>query len=152
MKSSINKLEYMKSRYYKNHSASVKKQQEYRNGRKPAIKLREQLRHKKEPWKVLFYNAQQRARKKGLPFDLTKEWLKERWTGHCELTGLKFRVGKERVKGTYSASIDKIVPEKGYVKNNCRIILMGINALKGIDSDKDMYKIAKALVENYETH
>ena len=97
----------------------------------------------------LFHRAKDRAKDKGLPFILTKEWVAERieW-GKCELSGIPFNLEAGRgVQGQYSPSIDRIVPELGYTPENCRMILCAINFLKLNGTDEDMLNIAKALVK-----
>lgn len=97
----------------------------------------------------LLRSAQYRAKKKGLLFDLTKEWLSARWTGKCELSGIPFAL-KDGAPGPkfYSPSIDRIVAHLGYVQTNCRIVLWAVNSLKHDATDADMYRVAKALAEN----
>jgi len=96
----------------------------------------------------LLRGAQSRAKKKNLPYDLTKEWLLSRWTGRCELSGIPF-VLRDGAPGPkfYSPSIDRIVPALGYVQSNCRVILWAVNALKHDGTDEDMYRVARALAD-----
>jgi hypothetical protein len=79
-------------------------------------------------------------------FDLTNKWAKENYTGYCALTGLKFDLSRKLTP--FSPTVDRIDNSKGYIKNNCRVILRGLNMLKGIGTDEDMYKIAAALIKN----
>lgn len=100
------------------------------------------------PWLHMVWDAKRRAKEKGQPFDLTPEWASARWTGRCEITNIAFERGAGLHKGphTRAATIDKIEPKLGYVKNNCRIILQAVNALKGTLTDEDMLETAKAIV------
>lgn len=99
------------------------------------------------PWIRLVSAAKFRAKKYELPFNLTVEWARLRWTGACELTGIPFR-SDERGSGpkTYAASIDQIRARKGYTQYNCRFVLWAVNALKHDGDDADMYLIASALL------
>lgn len=101
------------------------------------------------PWSTLFPGAKQRAKKKGLSFDLTDSWAAARWTGCCELTGVSFSPPEKRVArfGALSPSIDRIDPTKGYTQGNCRFILWAINRLKMGDSDALVFSLAKALIQ-----
>ena len=104
-----------------------------------------------QPWYGLIRGAHERARKKGLLFNLTNEWAKARWTGKCELTGIAFATPEKRVgykNRNFSPSIDKITPEGGYTKDNCRIILWALNSFKRDSSDSDMFFIAEKLIQN----
>lgn len=94
--------------------------------------------------KFLLKGASYRAKSKGLIFDLTDEWARERWTGFCELTGIAFQPSSGG-QGTRSPSLDRISPALGYVQSNCRFILSAVNSLKGSGSDEEMFVIAKAI-------
>lgn len=100
------------------------------------------------PWLRLLAGAKGRAKKYNIPFTLTIDWARQRWTDTCELTGIPFRTD-ERGNGpkTFAASIDQIEPRKGYTPDNCRFVLWAVNALKHDGTDADMYLIAAALLD-----
>lgn len=85
---------------------------------------------------------------RNLPFTLTDEWARKRWTGRCELTGIPFVVAGTHGK-FFSPSLDRIDPKKGYVDDNCRFILFAVNTLKGVGTDEDMMLVARELIANY---
>lgn len=110
----------------------------YQNYRTKQLQIR--------PWRYVFQSRRLAARGEGLPFELTDEWAKARWTGCCEITGLAFLKNPNgRGPWPFSCTIDKIAPTLGYTQDNSRFILSGCNALKGVGSDEDMYKIASAI-------
>ena len=80
----------------------------------------------------------------GVPYDLDLEWIFERITKGCQLTGLPFKIDSDKVCSE-SPSIDRINPADGYIKTNCRMILNGLNCLKGSGTEDKMYEIAIAL-------
>jgi hypothetical protein len=97
----------------------------------------------------LIGSARASAKKRGVPFDLTKDWLAARWTGYCELTGLPFATvsGPARRGGRREGpSIDRVRAEEGYVQSNCRVILQAVNQFRGDGTDEEMLRIARALV------
>lgn len=103
------------------------------------------------PWFYLLHSAKARAKAKSLPFDLDDEWGAARWTGLCELTKLPFNLAKgRRTQNLYSPSIDRVKPELGYVKDNCRFVIFSVNAMKYDGSDNDMLSIARALLQYYQ--
>lgn len=119
---------------------------EYANPRRIERKQRQRLF---QPWTISILSAKGRARDFGLPFDLTNEWAKARWTGECELTGIPFTLGARGSSGKLrSPSIDKITPGLGYVQSNCRFILHCVNMFKYTGTDADIYEIAAALLKN----
>lgn len=125
-----------------------------RDKRKPyrlAINARRRAKVKREfPWSQSLYSCMMRAKKNGIPFDLTVEWAEKNWTGFCSLTGIKFEQRQDGNTGPLprSASIDKIDPHKGYVQDNCRFILHCVNSFKGTMTDEEMINIAKFLIQD----
>lgn len=95
------------------------------------------------------------AKSKNIAFDLTKEWVlnklrKINWK--CELTRLPMRCIKD--EESYSGfnwdspSIDRIIPGGPYTKDNVRFVLNQVNIFRQNGSDEQMYKIARALLDN----
>lgn len=90
------------------------------------------------------------CKEEGLPFDIDFDFiLKKLQAGTCECTGLRFSLSEE-LRNACSPSIDRVVPNLGYVKGNVRIIVWALNAFKNNFSDKDIYPIAKAFCKAYE--
>lgn len=81
--------------------------------------------------KELFRMAKHSSKNKNVPFDLDSDWILDKLKqGTCEMTGIKFNI-EPLPKGRqnpYTASLDRIVPELGYVKSNVRLILWALNA------------------------
>lgn len=101
----------------------------------------------KKPWVSTYGKLKNRAKQKGVPFDLTKSWLRDKFErGCCELTGLPTSQGIKSFD-PYSPSIDRIIPERGYTQDNCRLILWCLNA--GFNSwGEDAFRdIARAYLE-----
>jgi hypothetical protein len=74
-----------------------------------------------------------RAKQRGIPFDLTLEDISIPKT--CPVLGIEIRqlsVDDDPKKGYHpnAPSIDRIIPELGYVKNNVRVISARANLLK----------------------
>lgn len=108
-----------------------------------------QARRLNVPYKALIKSARERAKKKGVPFDLTEAWAKSIWTGRCSITGIEFKLGLNGCgPKTFSPSIDRIVPSLGYVPDNCRFVIWAVNAFKYDGTDEDMYAIAEAILAN----
>lgn len=73
--------------------------------------------------------AKNRAKNKGLPFNISAEYMLTLWTGKCSLTGVDFVLGKRHAGRVqpYTPSIDRIVPALGYVKGNVRLVTYQMN-------------------------
>ena len=109
-------------------------------------------RRAESPWYQAVFGSGQRARDRKLDHNLTKEWAIATYTGFCFLTGIPFVVAAKEKAGrsggrTYSPSIDRINPLKGYTQDNCRWVLHAVNNFKGEMTDAEMLTVAKALVD-----
>lgn len=132
--------------YYANKSKARKKNQEWYARNKEHAAAMALTRLRERPYLYLLAQAKTRARKRGLVCDLTVEWAQARWTGRCELTGIAFQVGKGQ--GPFSPSIDRRDRSRGYTTKNSRFILLGINMLKHVGTDAQMFRLARAIVES----
>lgn len=108
------------------------------------------------PWYSGLLAAGDRSRQKKHEFTLTAEWAEQTYTGHCSLTGIPFIIAARGPAGksglrTYSPSIDRINPLKGYTQDNSRWVLTAVNSFKGTMSDVEMFHIARALLSHVET-
>ena len=73
------------------------------------------------------------ARKRGLEYDITTEYLWQLYLDQdrkCALTGLPIGFGRVHCPHETSASCDRIDNSKGYVVGNVRWVLKDINMLR----------------------
>lgn len=93
--------------------------------------------HRKRPWVNMIANARDRARRKGMAFDLDEhvEAIERRvMRGVCELSGVALSFDRER--SPYSLSLDRKDSTGGYTYDNIRILAWGLNhALKDWGDD-----------------
>lgn len=108
------------------------------------------LKHYNTPlnWTTRLRNkALQRSRKLNLEFTLTKEYLYEKiLDGHCEVTGvpLDFSGG---VRKPYTPSLDRIIPELGYVPGNVQLVCWIYNSAKSTFTHADVVAFAKLITK-----
>ena len=96
--------------------------------------------------RVILAGIKRRCKEKGIAFDLDKEWMELHWNeGKCEVTNIVYNLmpPSRQVTGNYAMSVDRIDPNKGYTKDNCRLVCWMFNAAKGVGTDEDI----RALVE-----
>jgi len=87
--------------------------------------------------------AKSRAKKRGLPFDLDIEHLHQIATDRCPVFGTPFewgRVGQGR--SSDMPSLDRVVPELGYIRCNVSFISTLANRIKQNITERELYKVA----------
>lgn len=100
---------------------------------------------------TVFYNTKRNSEKKGVPFNLTTEYLRNvmaEQNESCFLSGLPFeRSGTPGVKHARSPSLDRIKPELGYTMGNVRFLCDGLNSAKSTGTDDQLLEMCRAVVE-----
>lgn len=91
-----------------------------------AVKAIDKRWRQKHPEKVHLKLIRQRARCKGIPFNLTIEDVTV--PNYCPVLGLRIKRGS-KVRGN-CPSVDRINPRKGYVKGNVIVVSMLANMIK----------------------
>lgn len=84
--------------------------------------------------RMLVWSAKRRAEKAGVPFDLDADYLRRIWPADncCPIFGTPF-TDPRRVSGKgrwQSASVDRVVPARGYVEGNVALISVRANSIK----------------------
>lgn len=75
--------------------------------------------------------AKRRALKKGIAFDLTRDWVMQGIERGCAMSGIVFVLTAGEDHHPYAPSIDRIDSSEGYTKDNCRVILWCLNTALG---------------------
>ena len=101
-----------------------------------------------------FLGARDRAKKKNLGFNLTKEYLKtllELQNGKCALTGIEltFYLGKGRIPS--NLSIDRIKSDRGYVVGNVHFVCSAVNQFKNELPMDEFISLCYKIIETHET-
>jgi hypothetical protein len=114
-------------------------------------KYKKQLRKYREDnhLEISMKKAYSRARKNGLDFDLDLEYLEQLFAecdGICSMTGIKM-LYNAGYNNPYSMSIDRIVPESGYVKGNIRLISRWYNTARSNLGDDFTFDMCQRVVE-----
>ena len=116
----------------------------YRNSEcRTCQRKREQKYNQENPFHSRNIIVKGRATKKQLPFNLTEEYLKSIWTGTCPILGVKLDLLAINRYADNAAQVDRIVPDKGYVKGNVGWISARANRLKSNATAKEHMQIAQ---------
>ena len=125
-------------------------------GREAARKKRNRLRMRRyDPFQLMVNAARTRARKRGVPCDIEANYLLKLWEtskGVCPVSGhemdLKIAEGQGK-RSPYKASLDRIVPSRGYVPGNVRLVCWAVNAMKQNMDDAELLDWCTAIVDTH---
>ena len=98
-------------------------------------------------------NARGRAEKKGISFDITKEYITnlfEEQDGKCYYSGIKLNIVKDdasRTHDPFKMSLDCVDPTLGYVVGNVVWCAYCVNALKLKLSKESMVEVCREIVK-----
>jgi hypothetical protein len=104
-------------------------------------------RYEKNPITQMLSNAKIRAKQKSIDFNLTSEYLKKIFPkdNKCPITGVNFQFGyknQDKKNNDFAPSLDKIIPEKGYIEGN---VIVVCNIANRIKSDSTIEVLEKVL-------
>lgn len=97
----------------------------------------------------LLHSVRQRCDKYGYAFDLTEQWVLEKYLrGVCEATNLPLNIFDHGGVGErpWGPSLDRVDQTKGYTKDNVQLVSWIYNRAKGSGTHEDVLILAKALV------
>jgi hypothetical protein len=129
-------------------------------GQYPQCKICEsslmKIKYKQNPIPQMLSNAKIRAKKKGVDFNLTSQYLKKIFPkdNKCPISGLNFEFGyinREKINKNNSPSLDRIIPSKGYVIGNVMVISDLMNRMKQDSTFEDiekLYNFYKKIIKN----
>lgn len=101
---------------------------------------------KANPNWVIFNSAQQRAKKRGLDFNITLEDIVI--PEYCPILGIKIQNSSASGGAFDSVSLDRINSSKGYVKGNIMVVSRLANMMKSSANNEQLLTFAKWVFEN----
>jgi len=90
--------------------------------------------------RALVHGAKQRAKRRGLPFDLSVSDIKI--PDKCPVLGIEILPSNGRLSDN-SPSIDRVRPDLGYVRGNVRVISWRANRIKTDATPEELMKVAE---------
>lgn len=94
--------------------------------------------------------------------DLTREWFEDMWkkqNGDCALSGVHMSRDRNQGSGNVfgkdgrKVSIDRIDPDKPYIKSNCRLVCVMTNLMRHRQTDEQLFGwCRKILQHNNQVH
>lgn len=95
---------------------------------------------KEDPIKYLLSYAKLRSKQKGLEFNLTKDDIVI--PDVCPIMGVPF----DRTNKKFAPSIDRIVPDLGYIKGNIQVISTLANQMKWNSTREELIQFCKGVL------
>jgi hypothetical protein len=99
---------------------------------------------------ALFQRAKNRSKKYNLEFNLTTDWILEKLNNKkCELTEIAFsyETTSEFNANPFAPSLDRKDSNKGYTKENTRVVLVCVNTALGEYGEDIVLPILVAMVK-----
>lgn len=127
------------------NNTTKKRAIEYYYNHKEEVLQKSKERYLKNIKKMLYKSAKERAKKKNIPFNINVDDIVI--PPKCPVFGFEFEIGtKDKQK---SPSLDRIIPEKGYVKGNIVVVSLKANTMKSnatLDEIKQLYDFYKTII------
>jgi hypothetical protein len=89
--------------------------------------------------------------------NLTREWFEETWEkqeGLCALSGVHMSRNRNQGAGNIfgkdgtKVSIDRMDPDKSYIKSNCRLVCVITNLMRHRQTDEQLYWWCEQILKN----
>ena len=101
---------------------------------------------RKDKTTSMIYTAKHKAKKYGIPFNITKEDIEI--PEYCPLLGIKLKVDSFKVIDE-SPSLDRVIPKNGYVKGNVWVISNKANRIKNDATIQEIETLLENLKKKY---
>lgn len=104
--------------------------------------------HKDNPIKRLLHGARKRAKAQGLPCTITEEDIII--PQYCPYLGTELETSSPRGSSRSNVySLDKIIPELGYVPGNIEVISHLANTMKSNATEEQLVRFATTIINRY---
>ena len=130
-------------RYYKAHKEAIDAKARARLHDPVASKKRRKAYEARYPARVILATRRYRAKKAGLPFNLTEEW----YYNNCEVCAVtRMPLDPWGTRGPWTAHIDRKEPSKGYTQDNCQVVCAMYDLAKKNCEHEDVVQMALGLI------
>ena len=138
-------IEKERARHKAYREANIERIKAYREANKEKIAARQKAYRAANKEKTMLNTARKRAKKNNIPFNLTEDYLKSIYPSDmiCPVLGFEMSMGLDGNGWVdTSPSLDRIIPEKGYVQGNVVVISMRANSIKRDATPGELRKVA----------
>lgn len=140
---------YRDSNLEKTREKEREKAKKYRDSNHEKIKERMRNYRKANPIKTILARVKARSKIKEIDFDIDKEYLRQLWDecgGICQVTGINMKLSSY-YNDPNTMSLDRINPDKGYIKDNIRLVSVWYNLARGNWGDELTLEMCQRVVE-----
>jgi hypothetical protein len=136
------KIKECRQKYYKNNTLFVKnKVKKYAENNSEKVKIKNNLDYRKRNRQTMLWDAKRRSKQKNVPFNLTVDDVVI--PEFCPILGIPIIVGGQIGPSANSPSLDRKVPEMGYVKGNVHVVSWRANRIKSDSTINELELILK---------
>ena len=138
-------------------SCSLKVSQEYYSKNREKYKENQKKRRATKEVCIaqMVYNAESRSKKKKLEFEIDKNLIlelaeKQDWL--CSVTGhqMSTETNTRKKANSFKVSIDSIDSNKGYLKDNIRLVCWAVNQMKSDKTDEEFQFWVNSLYKSFQ--
>lgn len=115
----------------------------YREENREAIRQRAREYYKESPECFVLHNIKTRAKKQGVPFELTADDLTT--PEFCPVLGIRLERSMNPLGGVTDCAptVDRLIPEVGYIKSNIIIVSHKANRIKNNATVEELETVAR---------
>jgi hypothetical protein len=142
--------EYQRKRRSNNIQSYRDREKDYYFTNKEVISIKARKRRWDNLPRYLCKEAERRANKLGIPFDLSPDYIYSIWPkdNTCPVFGTEFVIARKNQACDTSASIDRINPRLGYIIGNVAIISGKANRIKNDATQEEIQAVLDYVKEN----
>lgn len=126
----------------RNSEALNERRAKYREENREVIRERARQYYKEKPECFVLHNIKTRAKRQGVPFELTAEDIET--PEFCPVLGIKLERSTNPKGGVTDCSptVDRLIPELGYIKGNVIVVSHKANRIKNDATIEELEAVA----------
>lgn len=94
-------------------------------------------------WHSTLCSVRRRAKLRGIPYDLTAKYMASITPTHCPVLGIPLMRSTTNGATQASPSIDRIIPDRGYVQGNVIVVSMLANTIRSTATPEQIIQVGE---------
>lgn len=136
---------YWREYYNTNRKECIERSKKQIKNNREKVNIQKRNHRRKNPVTDLLCGVRQRCKRDGIPYNITREDIVV--PDYCPALGIPLKTGDGHASHN-SPSIDRLIPELGYVKGNVHVISHKANTMKSdatLDELRNLVKFLEGL-------